>query len=143
MFAIREAKIEDAAAIRHLSCQELGYDCPQEQTEKTLEKLLNRKDHRIFVAEDGDKIIGYAHACDYELLYWAPLKNLMGIAVSGQYKRQGVGRELLSAVEQWAKSTGAAGVRVNSGATRLGAHAFYHSCGYGGDKEQLNLKKSF
>lgn len=143
MFAVREAKIEDAAAIRHLSCQELGYDCPQEQTEKTLKKLLTREDHRIFVAEDEGKIIGYAHACDYELLYCAPLKNLMGIAVSGQYKRQGVGRELLSAVEQWAKSTGAAGVRVNSGATRTGAHAFYHSCGYGGDKQQLNLKKIF
>lgn len=44
---------------------------------------------------------------------------------------------------KWAKDTGAFGVRLVSGATRIGAHAFYKSCGYEGNKEQKNLRKCF
>jgi len=69
------------------------------------------------------------------------MKKIMGIAVNKEYQHRGVGRALLRQVEQWARQTGAAGVRLVSGATRTGAHAFYHSCGYGEDKAQLNLKK--
>lgn len=66
----------------------------------------------------------------------------MGIAVSKQYKRQGVGKALLEAVEEWAKKTGASGVRLVSGETRSGAHAFYRYCGYEGEKRQINFKKT-
>ncbi len=71
------------------------------------------------------------------------MKNIMGIAVNKDYQHRGIGSALLRQVEQWARQTGAAGVRLVSGATRIGAHAFYHQCGYAGDKAQLNLKKMF
>ncbi len=71
------------------------------------------------------------------------MKNIMGIAVNRDYQHRGIGSALLRQVEQWARQTGAAGVRLVSGATRTGAHAFYHQCGYSGDKAQLNLKKMF
>ena len=37
----------------------------------------------------------------------------------------------------------AAGIRLSSGETRKGAHAFYRSLVYEGEKMQLNLKKMF
>lgn len=87
--------------------------------------------------------MGYVHACDYELLYAPPMKNIMGIAVLKAYKRRGIGRALLEEVEVWARKTGCAGVRLVSGAAKTGAHAFYRQCGYSGNKMQLNLKKMF
>jgi len=54
------------------------------------------------------------------------MKNVMGITVAHEHKHA---------------DTGAAGVRLVSGATGTGAHEFYRHCGYTGDKEQLNLKK--
>ena len=91
---------------------------------------------------DG-RVAGYLHLCDYDLLYAPPLKNVLGIAVASRFRRQGIGRALLQAGEDWARRTGAAGVRLVSGASRTGAHAFYRRCGYGGVKQQINFKKMF
>jgi len=71
------------------------------------------------------------------------MKNIMGIAVSSEYKQKGIGRALLQQVENWARETGASGIRLVSGAIRTDAHAFYRRCGYSGNKEQINLKKLF
>lgn len=78
---------------------------------------------------------------DYDLLYAPHYKNIMGIAVSPKYRRQGVGSSLLSAVEQWASETGAEAVRLCSGEERKGAHEFYKSLGYVNSKKQLNFSK--
>lgn len=67
----------------------------------------------------------------------------MGIAVSSDFRKKGIGKMLLNEVEKWARDTGAYGIRLVSGATRTGAHAFYSACGYIGNKEQKNFKKMF
>ena len=69
--------------------------------------------------------------------------TIMGIAVSCDHKRKGIGCALLEKVEEWGRCDGAVGVRLVSGASRAEAHAFYRKCGYSGDKQQLNLKKMF
>lgn len=121
----------------------MGYEYPAEDTKKQLEQLLNDINHKIYVAVVADKVVGYVHANNYDLLYAAHLKNIMGIAVSSDFKRNGIGKMLLNEVEKWARDTGAYGVRMVSGATRTGAHAFYMNCGYIGNKEQRNFKKMF
>ena len=83
------------------------------------------------------------HLCNYDLLYFDSMKNVMGIAVSSEYRRQGIGRKLLTAAEERARADGASAVRLSSGESRTGAHAFYRSLGYSGTKKQLNLKKEF
>ena len=140
---IRSAVPDDAAAIRKLNLEAMGYDYPLDDTVSQLQKLLRSKQDRIFVAVAEHTVIGYIHACGYDLTYGPHLKNIMGIAVSAPFRRKGVGETLLREVEQWAKQEGASGIRLVSGAQRLDAHAFYHKCGYGGDKTQLNLKKMF
>jgi ribosomal protein S18 acetylase RimI-like enzyme len=140
---IRECKIQDYKDIVLLNKNEMGYDYPAKDTKKQLEQLLNDRKHKIYVAIVADKVVGYIHANNYELLYSPHLKNIMGIAVSSAFRKNGIGKMLLNEVEKWAKDTGACGVRLVSGATRLGAHAFYTSCGYYGNKEQKNFKTIF
>ena len=138
---IREACIEDAGAIRALNTEEMGYDYPLERTREKLALLINRETDKVYVAVVGENIVGYVHANHYELLYAPAMKNIMGIAVSGKYRRCGIGKALLESVEQWATESGAEGVRLVSGGTRIGAHQFYRSMGYGEGRQQLNFKK--
>jgi len=143
MIIIRECRMEDASAIQKFNSEEMGYDYPLEDTKLSIEKLLGRKSDKIFVAVQDGTVVGYAHANDYDLLYMPHMKNIMGIAVASAFRRRGIGKLLLTAVEEWAKATGAVGVRLVSGAARIGAHEFYSSCGYDGGKQQINFKKIF
>ena len=49
----------------------------------------------------------------------------------------------MAVAERWAKEMGAAGVRLNSGAGRTEAHAFYRHIGYTSEKQQLRFLKEF
>lgn len=142
-FSIREAVASDATAIWRLNCSEMGYQYPLDDTAQNITKLLRSSADKIFVAVYDGSVVGYVHANDYDLLYEPHMKNIMGIAVSSEHKQQGIGRALLQQVEHWACKTGAAGIRLVSGASRTDAHEFYHRCGYSGGKKQLNLKKIF
>lgn len=140
---IRPAVPGDCEALSQLNREEMGYDYSADKTEGQLRKLLSDGKNGIFVAEAAGKVVGYVHLTDYDLLYADHMKNIMGIAVASSCRRMGVGKKLLEAGEAWVRETGADGVRLVSGETRTGAHAFYRSLGYQGSKMQLNLKKMF
>lgn len=140
---IRDAVPEDAAALCRLDRVSMGYDYPEDRTAAQLEKLLRSGRDKILVAEIDGQVAGYLHLTDYELLYAGPMKNVMGIAVDPERRRMGIGKALLEAGEKWAKADGAEGIRLVSGESRVGAHAFYRAVGYEGNKMQLNLKKMF
>ena len=141
MAVIRDAVLKDAAAIVLLSEREMGYAYPAEKVREQLQLLLSDPSQKILVAERDGEVVGYVHAADYLALYAPMLKNIMGIAVSSQHRRQGIGKALLTAIEDWERETDAKGVRLVSGGTRTEAHAFYRACGYDGGKTQLNFKK--
>ena len=138
---IRPARTTDAPAVWELNTAEMGYDFPLEETARRLALLTQRASDRVFIAETDGAVVGYIHAADYELLYAPPYKNVLGIAVARAYQRRGIGRLLLQAVEQWARQTGAQGVRLCSGESRRGAHAFYERCGYTRVKRQWNFQR--
>ena len=142
-FTVRELIQKDSDGIHRLNTDEMGYVFSLDETKEKLLKLLNSESDKIFVAVIGDEVIGYVHANDYDLIYAPHMKNIMGIAVAEKYKRNGIGKALLLEVEKWAEKTNAKGVRLVSGATRTCAHKFYHSCGYSGDKAQINMSKMF
>lgn len=133
----------DAKAIYELNAMEMGYEYPIDKTEEKLKQLLKSDKDKIFVALMDNIVVGYVHANAYDVTYALHLKNIMGIAVSSIYKRKGIGRALLAAIENWAQKDGAIGVRLVSGAMRSGAHTFYRHCGYSGDKQQIHFKKMF
>lgn len=138
---VRECALKDYESIYLLNKNDLGYDFPLDKTAKRLEMILGSNKDKIFVAEYGEKVIGYIHACDYDVIYGPSMKNILGLAVDSHYRKLGAGKALLTAAENWAKETGSAGVRLCSGAQRKGAHEFYKRCGYICSKEQLNFKK--
>ena len=138
---IRDCALKDCESIYLLNKNDLGYDFPIEETAKRPEMILKSESDKIFVAEYDGKVIGYIHACDYDVIYGPSMKNILGLAVDSHYRKLGAGKALLTAAENWAKETGSAGVRLCSGAQRKGAHEFYKRCGYICSKEQLNFKK--
>ena len=142
-FTIREAVSSDANAIWQLNCDEMGYQYSLDDTVQNITRLLSSNADKIFVAVSDGLVVGYVHANNYDLIYAPHMKNIMGIAVSSEYKQQGIGKALLQQVENWARETGASGIRLVSGATRTDAHAFYRHCGFEGNKEQINLKTMF
>ena len=79
----------------------------------------------------------------YEAVYFAPLVNILGLAVRESCRGKGIGKVLMDAAENWAKEIGATGVRLNSGATRTNAHDFYRHIGYTTEKQQIRFLKEF
>lgn len=138
---IREAVPGDAHVLARLNAVAMGYDYPEERTAQKLAAILQDRRSRVFVAQLEGKAVGYLHLEDYDLLYADNMKNIMGIAVDPDFRRRGIGRQLLAAGEAWAREQGAKGIRLSSGESRKEAHAFYRALGYEGSKLQLNLKK--
>ena len=86
---IRDAVPEDSKALAVLNRKEMGYDYPEKQQRKKLERLLADGRNRILVAQRGAEVVGYVHLCDYDVLYAPHMKNIMGIAVSSSCRRMG------------------------------------------------------
>lgn len=140
---LRNYQTRDAREIWQLNNDELGYSFSYEETLTKLERLSQEASHCLLVAEIDGKVVGYIHGNDYEVVYMPSFKNIMGLAVAKEYQNQGIGKALLTALEEWAKDTGAKGVRLVSGGERLAAHQFYERCGYQKKKMQANFRKEF
>lgn len=136
----RRATVADAAAIRALSRDGLGYDQPLAATRDALEDALASGRELVVVATIDDEVVGYCHAEDYRLLYAPPMVNVLGIAVAKGARRRGVGSQLLEAVERWACGRGATAIRLVSGESRDDAHAFYARAGFRETKRQLTFR---
>lgn len=142
-FVVRKAEISDAEYIYHINKTSLGYDYDLDKQKKKLELILNDSTQAVFVADTGDKVVGYIHLENYDVIYADNFKNCLGLAVDNDFKRQGIGSALLRQGEIWAKENGAHGIRLCSGVERENAHKFYKSQGYVENKIQKNLKKVF
>ena len=78
--------------------------------------ILDRSDHFILVAENAaGQLVGYAHACRYDCLYFSSLLNLLALAVAPDFQGQGHGRSLMRVVREEGSAAGYAGIRINSG----------------------------
>lgn len=139
---IRRCVLSDSDSLYTLNSNEMGYFYPAEQTTNQLSTILNDSTNAVFVAVNGREVIGYIHGAVYNILYADPMVNVLGIAVCERYRRMGVGRALLDALENWALENGISSMRLTSGAERTSAHEFYKKCGYVLKKSQLNFKKN-
>lgn len=140
---IREIMVDDYIQIASLNKQ-LGYDFPIDEVKQRIEKNLSCTRDKILVAVNEENlVIGYIHASPYELLYCESLINILGFVVDEQHRNQGIGKQLLKSIEEWARSNNYKGIRLNSGGNRAEAHKFYESCGYICNKEQKRFVKSF
>ena len=138
---IRQASLDDVASITTL-CFQLGYPAAEEEVLTRLRSLLVDNEHVVFVAElPGGQVVGWVHAYIYKLFYSDLMTEVSGLVVDKDCRGQGVGKELMMAVEGWAKEKDCAIVGLRSNIIRKEAHTFYKNIGYDLIKEQYTFRK--
>ena len=141
---LRDITILDANEIQKISNFELGYDVDLDTVKKQIEKLTNDNKHNVIIGFENEqtrKIIGFVHAELYESLYMDTGLNILGLAVDSNFQGQGIGKKLMSAIEDYALKNNISFIRLNSNVRRVEAHKFYESIGYICDKTQKRLIK--
>ena len=141
---LRNITIFDAQEIQSISNFELGYDVNLDIEKKQIRKLTNDNKHNIIIGFENEqtrKIIGFVHAELYESLYMDTGLNILGLAVDSNFQGQGIGKKLMSSIEDYALKNNISYIRLNSNVRRIDAHKFYESIGYVCDKTQKRLIK--
>src|SRR5579862_3560768 len=129
LITIRNAVRADATALSSLMT-ELGYPVTPEVIWSRIERISSET-HRTFVAEIDGKVIGFAGYSALRIYESdVPTCWIMALSVASDFRRKGVGRLLLQAVESWCAENGIPDIRVHSGSDRPEAHQFYEACGY-------------
>lgn len=118
----------------------MGYKCTSELVYDKLKQIDTRRE-QVFVAEYDSKCIGFIHIEKYDVLYCESGTNILGLAVSEDYRNLGIGKMLMERAEKWAKENGAVWVRLNSGSERKEAHSFYRHLGFDNEKNQIRFLK--
>jgi GNAT superfamily N-acetyltransferase len=127
---IRPAVLDDAPAIAGL-LTELGYPTDPAAMRTRLAALLAEPDQASLVADAGDGVVGLTGVRlerGFELD--GHYARLLVLVVADRHRGQGVGAQLLAAVETWAAEHGASLVLLTSATRRLDAHRFYLRHGY-------------
>jgi GNAT superfamily N-acetyltransferase len=140
-FKVRAATDADAEPIAELSA-ELGYPVELRAFRGRLRRILARDDQRVVVAElpDGE-VCGWLQAHCSDALETGSRVEIIGLVVSPQMRRRGVGRGLVAQAETWAAEISAETVVVRSNAKRVESHAFYPALGYLPFKTQVVYRK--
>ena len=141
---LRNITIFDAQEIQSISNFELGYDVNLDIVKKQIKKLTEDSLHHIIIGYENEqtrKIIGFVHAELYESLYMDTGLNILGLAVDSNFQGQGIGKKLMSSIEDYALKNNISYIRLNSNVRRIEAHKFYESIGYVCDKTQKRLIK--
>jgi GNAT superfamily N-acetyltransferase len=136
---IRKATADDALTIAQLSGQ-LGYPVEAHVMRERLERFLQLEEHAVFVAETT-KVIGWIHGAEYELLEVGRHAEIWGLVVADGQRGKGVGRQLIDAVEQWARDRGLDEISVRSNVIRPESHPFYERLGFTRYKTQHAYRK--
>ncbi len=96
------------------------------------EAILADPDQHLFLAEDGDRLVGSAHLMVLRHFGRSlPLSALVeGVIVDGKYRRGGVGAALMRAAAAAARAAGCYKLDLTSNMARAGAHRFYSRLGW-------------
>lgn len=126
---IREAAPADAVALAALMA-ELGYPVAPGVLWSRIERMSSPL-HSTLVAEADGVMAGFV-GCSALLIYESDIPTcwIMALSVASRFRRRGVGRALLQAVECWCADRGIPDIRLHSGNARGEAHQFYEACGF-------------
>jgi GNAT superfamily N-acetyltransferase len=138
--AVRHAVPADASRVAELSGV-LGYPVDPRVMEERFARLLPRDDSAVFIAADGDRVVGWIHGAEHELLEVGRQCEILGLVVDADFRNSGAGRKLVAAVEQWAASRGLKQMAVRSNVVRVESHPFYERLGYTRVKTQHAYRK--
>jgi len=139
---IRGATMDDSSALAALSTQ-LGYPTSPIQSANRLGVILDSKEHAILVAclVDGT-VVGWVHVFLSFRVESDPFAEIGGFIVTEEFRRQGIGKCLLSSVEEWVLQSGITKLRVRSRSNRVDTHTFFKRLGFSKSKQQHVFDKS-
>lgn len=131
---IREVINTDIEVIATIS-QTLGYEgLTVEHVEQHIKTILDSHNDELFVYDDGE-VKGWIHFFISNRVTTAPFIEIGGLAVSSDFQRLGIGRELIRYVETYACNRKMK-IRVRCNTKRESAHKFYISLGFSKAKDQ-------
>ncbi|HEY8789056.1 MAG TPA: GNAT family N-acetyltransferase [Actinopolymorphaceae bacterium] len=104
---------------------------------------LQREEVAVFVGEVDDAIVGYlfaeeTHRLEGAFMHASHLLNVHHIAVDDSHRRMGVGRLLLAAADDWARTRGLTDVRLDHWAFNDDAHDFFTGLGFEVDNVRMS-----
>ena len=123
--------------------RQLGYECTGEEVRKRLGEMRDSNQYAVFVAELPERqIAGWIGAFLFRSIETGSCVEINGLVVDKSIRSRGIGKILLSAAEEWARSIGFDVISVHSNITRDRAHRFYLKNGYAHVKTQKEFHKS-
>jgi GNAT superfamily N-acetyltransferase len=126
---IRDAGPDDARSLSGLLGQ-LGYPTSEAAVPPRLAALAAARD-RVFVAEQGGRVVGLAHLhVSPSVELDGPVAKLGALVVDDAKRGFGVGRDLVAAVEREARDRGCVALFLTTSERRADAHAFYEGNGF-------------
>jgi len=139
---VRIAREADADSLARLAAQ-LGYPVDAATMRRRLRQILARADQIVVVAETPlEGVIAWIHGFLSQPLESEARVEIAGLVVDERFHRKGVGKELISRVENWAKEKGVTQSSVRCQIKRTEAHRFYESLGYRPAKTQIAFRKA-
>ena len=131
----------DAKAVGELSGQ-LGYPMSESVVLGRIASIVDRDEHAAIVAVIENAVVGWIHVYVSHIIE-SPCAyvEIGGLVVDEDFRGQGVGKALVTEVENWALQGGFDDIRVRSASRRTEAHAFYEKLGYELVKTQMRFAK--
>jgi GNAT superfamily N-acetyltransferase len=141
-YLIRKAEKQDCDEIARLASQ-LGYPVLGDVMRLRLQRLLASSTDVVFVADSPQGgLVGWIHGVRSQFLESDYRVEIGGLVVDERFHRQGVGRDLVHRIENWAVEHGVMYASVRCRTTRPEAHLFYEALKYKQTKTQIVFRKS-
>ncbi len=131
IITIRPAVLNDYDGIIPLLNGFTNSELFTEKTQDSFKEILESVTNYMYVAEDGERIIGFVtFSIKNVLQYPNPILEVDELFVGIAYRKHGVGGKLMEQVEQDAKKLDVQNIYIRSSYKREGAHKFYEKIGY-------------
>ena len=140
---IRSALFADADILYRMLCDLENEELDRKGFDAALLANLGNENICYFIAEIHHKPVGLA-SCHVQLLlhHAAPVAEIQEMYVDTTLRSQGIGRQLIKAIEHFAQARGATQIEVTSNLNRLDTHRFYQREGFHKTHAKLVLKLS-
>lgn len=112
-------------------CLPKGSARPQEY----LEKIIRGPNSIVFVAQEGEKIVGFVHAyvensANISILVPRRFGVIQDLVVEEGFREKGIGKKLMDKAEEWILEKGASLIELNVWEFNTTAQRFYENRGF-------------
>ncbi|MGI6094803.1 MAG: GNAT family N-acetyltransferase [Lachnospiraceae bacterium] len=126
---IEKLKIEDMEQVAELHKLIVPFALDLEEAKKTYAKMAENPDYLLLAAKEEGKVVGTATGICCKTLA-TPFLVIEDVVVSPEQRNEGVGTQLMEALEVYAKEKQCAYTILVSSGHRKEAHKFYEKLGY-------------